>query len=71
MALQDAPPAQAQQQQVAATQNAVVALFSRLKDVGAGILCEVRFNECSLLASERPMVERKKLLQPPHTSKRI
>ena len=33
---------QAAQQQTAATQNAVMALFSRLKEVAAGVLAEVR-----------------------------
>jgi hypothetical protein len=50
MAAQGTPPAQ--QQQVAATQNAVMALFSRLKDVGAGILSDVRSSDSALLGPE-------------------
>ena len=38
-----AAPATAPTQQVAAPQNAVMALFSRLKDLGSNILSEVRF----------------------------
>jgi len=39
-----APPGNGQpaQQQAAATQNAVMALFSRLREVAAGMLAEVR-----------------------------
>jgi len=40
MANQGPPPAQQQQQQQVAQQNAVMALFSRLRDVGANIVAE-------------------------------